>query len=468
MDYINKNKTEFTDRIENDFDNLKIEVAENPELLKQFNDDDLIEFYKKSNVYTRKCIDSEKYNKQFTLMSYVNTREEYFKKMITTTMISYLFRNCLDYQINLTDLKAVVKDDDFLEPEPNKYVENEKYERKQLKKLVKQEYIKNNYELELDLDDTAFIEFELSDEDKDKIENETKNKLQELQKITYKVNKDKKLEKIKELAELQSKEEQHVIYRFLKNIFTFNPDRHIKQSYKYEEVADNYEEYKKLVLTKVEDDVKKELNIGSTIAENNIPSDNLWYKFNMYYEAHYELFKTFTNLLYKVDSDRDLMLNIHGQFDTKAEVDSFVKLNQSNFITNPTLIKNNNWVLLAKYLPNRENGEVLGQDSDILNGLLEKYKEDSKLAQDFTKQNMKRSKLEQMYRHGNTSNINDYLNSGLIDNKPSDNVVSEDEYKEFENKINKLSVPKSDDDYAIQYKIFKPTESGLDETTIYQ
>ena len=132
------------------------------------------------------------------------------------------------------------------------------------------------------------MNFEFTDEDLIEIEKLTDTKMSELQKIEYTVNKDNKFKKIEELIEKQSKEERVVIYKFLKNTFSFNPDRHIKRSYKYEESVDTYEEYKKEVLAKVSDDVKNELNISDTIIKDNMPSDNLWYNFNNYYDCHYE------------------------------------------------------------------------------------------------------------------------------------------------------------------------------------
>ncbi len=478
MDFTNSINSVYSDRIKNDFENLKNEIIENPSILDNFSPDDMLEFYNKSNVFNRKCLDGDLHNKKFTLLSYINGREDFFKKITTTTMISYLFRQCLDYCINITDLKTKINDDDYLEVVYNKYRENPEHERKIISAKVKHEYIKNTYDIDYDLNDDEqlkeYFAFEFSEEDLENIELLTDDELKELQKVEYEVNKNKKMEHIKKLMKEQSKNEQEVIYRFLKNTFSFNPDRHIKQSYKYEEIVDTYEQYKEKVLNKVEKNIKDELKISSSIIENIVPSDNLWYKFNNYYEMHYDLFKTFTNLLYKVESDRDLLINIHGQFDSKEEVDRFVKLNEANFITSPVLIANNEWNMFAKYLPNRENGEVIGQESEIVNGLLQKYKEDSKIAEELTRSNIKRSKLENMYKHGKSNdNIKEYLANNPRESyvgNMNENQVTEEEYEEFENKIQKLSNITSDDDFAIQYKIIKanPDTETMDETKIYQ
>jgi hypothetical protein len=475
-EFVNSTETQYTKRIQNDFDNLKNEVIANSDILKEFSTDDIIEFYKKSNIYSRKCLDADKHNKQFTLLSYINGREDFFKKLSTTVMISYMFRQCLDYKINITDLNAVINDDDFLEEVPNKYKKDPAYHRKVVLCSVKHNYINDVYDIDYDLADldqkADFMNFQFTDEDLVIIEQKTDEQLEELMKTEYAVNKELKFKKIQELVDKQSKDEQLIIYKFLKNTFSFNPDRHIKNSYKYEQDVDTYEDYKKQVLSKVEDDVKKELNISDSIIKDNVPSDNLLYNFNNYYEMHYDLFKVFVNLLYKVESDRDLLINIHGQFDTKEDVDKFVKLNEANFITSPVLINNNEWKMFAKYLPNRTNGEVIGQDNQIVNELLDKYKSDSKIAEDMTKMHIKRSKLENMYKHGkNNDQLKDYMNSNIRDVNTissNDNSITDEEYQEFENRIQSLSKPKEDDDFAIQYKIFKSTESGLDSTTIYQ
>jgi len=544
MEFVDTTKTKYSDRIKNDFENLKNEVIENASILDEFSADDMLEFYNKANIYSKKCLDADKYNKTYTLLSYINSKEDFFKKIITTTMISYLFRQCLEYNINITELTEVVKDDDFLEPVPNKYVNKKanydkclnkakqnyidkiknredewaddakynsvynsdddsitlsysdnqviesnaaadykqqcivEHEYKTIYDKNKHEYIKNVYDIDYDLNDDEQIKeyyaFEFSDEDLNNIKEITDTEYAKLSTIEYTVNKDKKMEHIKELMKAQSKKEQHVIYRFLKNIFSFNPDRHIKQSYKYEDEADTYEEYKSKVLDRVENDIKKELNMDSKIIENIVPSDNLWYKFNNYYEMHYDLFRRFVNVLYKLDGEHDLMINIHGQFDIKEEVDKFVKLNISNFITSPVLINNNEWKMCAKYLPNRENGEVVGEESDVVNGLLQKYRDDSKIAEELTKSNIKRSKLENMYKYGKTNdNLKEYLANnprGVNIGNINENQVSEEEYNEFENKINQLSKGINDDDFAIQFKIIKPDlETGtINETKHYQ
>ena len=474
-EFINSKETQYTTRIKHDFENLKNEVIANSDILKEFSTEDIIEFYKKSNIYSRKCLDADKHNKQFTLLSYINGREDFFKKMSITVMISYMFRQCLDYKINLTDLTARVNDADFLEEVPNKYKNDPDHYRKVVLCSVKHNYVKDVYDIDYDLADfdqkTDFMNFEFTDEDLVVIEQKTDEQLQELMKSEFVVNKEKKFKKIEELVDEQSKQEQLVIYKFLKNTFSFNPDRHIKNSYKYEEVADTYDEYKKHVLTKVSDDVRKELNISNSLIKDNVPSDNLLYNFNNYYEMHYDLFSTFVNLLYKVEAERDLLINIHGQFDTKDEVDKFVKLNEANFITSPVLINNNEWKCFAKYLPNRTNGEVIGQESSIVNGLLEKYKEDSRIAEDMTKMQIKRSKLENMYKNGKTNDqIKDYIDSNIreINNlSTEENKVTEEEYMAFENKIQALSKP-AEEDFTVQYKVFKSTETGMDSTKIYQ
>lgn len=473
-EFIDAKDTIYTDRIKNDFENLKNEVLTNGEILKNFSPDDIVEFYKKINIFSRKCIDADEHNKEFTLLSYINGREDFYQKLTTTTCISYLFRQCLEYSINIEDLTEKVNDSDFLEPLHNKYCVNVDHEFQLLLTKNKQQLVKNVYDIDYDIEiydqKVELNNFELTPEENDKLNQETDVELLELQKTQYEVNKEKKMNKIKELIIDQSNNERKIIYKFLKNTFGFNPDRHIKQSYKYEDIVDNYSDYKKLVLDKLEDDVKKELNIGSSFIEETVPSDNLWYNFKNYYESHYEIFKTFTNLLYKVESDRDLMINIHGQFDNKEEVNKFVKLNTPNFITNPVLINNNCWKLLSKYLPNRVNGEVIGQDSDIVNGLLDKYKEDSKIASELTKQNLKRSKLETMYKTNKTQqNLKEYLNMKGI-NQSDETTITDQEYDAFENKIK--TITKSDDyvdpdDYTIKYKIIKADNDKLEEATIY-
>lgn len=473
-EFIDAKDTIYTDRIKNDFENLKNEVLTNGEILKNFSPDDIVEFYKKINIFSRKCIDADEHNKEFTLLSYINGREDFYQKLTTTTCISYLFRQCLEYSINIEDLTEKVNDSDFLEPLHNKYCVNVDHEFQLLLTKNKQQLVKNVYDIDYDIEiydqKVELNNFELTPEENDKLNQETDVELLELQQTKYEVNKEKKMNKIKELIIDQSNNERKIIYKFLKNTFGFNPDRHIKQSYKYEDIVDNYSDYKKLVLDKLEDDVKKELNIGSSFIEETVPSDNLWYNFKNYYESHYEIFKTFTNLLYKVESDRDLMINIHGQFDNKEEVNKFVKLNTPNFITNPVLINNNCWKLLSKYLPNRVNGEVIGQDSDIVNGLLDKYKEDSKIASELTKQNLKRSKLETMYKTNKTQqNLKEYLNMKGI-NQSDETTITDQEYDAFENKIK--TITKSDDyvdpdDYTIKYKIIKADNDKLEEATIY-
>lgn len=480
-EFIDTKDTIYTNRIKNDFENLKNEVLTNSEILKEFSPDDIVEFYKKINIFSRKCIDADEYNKEFTLLSYINGREDFYQKLTTTTCISYLFRQCLEYSINIEDLKKKVADSDFLEPLPNKYCVNVDHEYQLLLKKNKQKLVKELYDVDYDINDyeqaVELSNIEITYYENDKLEKETNLELQNLQETKYEVNKEKKMNKIKDLINEQSDAERKVIYKFLKNTFGFNPDRHIKQSYKYEDIVDQYSDYKKLVLDKLENDVKKELNIDSSFIEETVPSDNLWYNFKNYYESHYEIFKTFTNLLYKVDSDRDLMINIHGQFDNKEDVSKFVKLNTPNFITNPVLINNNCWKLLSKYLPNRVNGEVIGQDSDIVNGLLDKYKEDSKIASELTKQNLKRSKLETMYKTNKTQeNLKEYLNmKGISQNE--DNTVTDQEYDAFENKIKNITKEDNDeeckedyvnpDDYTIKYKIIKASDDSIGETTIY-
>lgn len=111
------------------------EFIDNPDKLDELTDEQLMVFQRHMNPYG-KTIDGE--DGRYTCLSYTNLREQYLEKLLTTTLVGFVYRACDEFTVSDEDLTTEINDKDFEEVIENPDKKNETF----MKNINNQQYIK--------------------------------------------------------------------------------------------------------------------------------------------------------------------------------------------------------------------------------------------------------------------------------------------------------------------------------------
>ena len=73
------------------------DINKDPLLINTFSDEEILEIHKKLNPYTSTIVNEG--DKKYTCMSYTNLREQYLEKLLTTSLVGYLYRMNDEYEV---------------------------------------------------------------------------------------------------------------------------------------------------------------------------------------------------------------------------------------------------------------------------------------------------------------------------------------------------------------------------------
>ena len=384
----------------NNIDDIINDLESNPENIENLTEDEITEIRKHINPYGR-TIESD--DKSYTCLSYTNMTKEYLTKILTTTMIGFVYRMCDEYEILDDELTTDVNDDDFMDE-----VQNSDHQDKQLiqnKQSTaydkhKYQYILNNNLVPTHEIDGVSVPFKktadifkfvkLTEEDELEIQRLTNDEMAEFFKPVKTLNKMKKAEHIEELIKEQSKEEQVIIQRFLNKIFEYNPDLHTKSVY-HENIKDPERNPIKPV-SREEKDQTKDMTIEQVL-HTKIPSNDTFLRFNYYYDVNFENMQEVVSDLYDVKPDIDIMINVFDKFTNLEDAEHFVKKHKNEVITDILTLTNNSWNVIGPYQENRERINFYNDNTAILESIFKQQETDAKLGADLMKNRIKKKKV---------------------------------------------------------------------------
>lgn len=402
------------------------QLKTNPELINELDDDEINILYEYRNPYVKKLPLGSKNDNIYNCMSFTNSPDKWYEKLHTTTMVGFLYRRLFEYEVDEEDLTQDIDNKMFLEEHvPNtmdnfdifkqKHYNEIKYQvlkehhgfmlssRESTEEIDPEEKVKQEnsiYEYDLSLDDSVLLDEQL-----------TKYVQDTYYKPVVKLNREKRSNYIDALVQNQSEEERVVIERFLNSIFKFNPDKHVRQSYSYEPNENKYENYKETVLAPISKDIEKDLeNI-----KQHIPSDNVFYNYNQYYEHAYEIMRTATEQIYKLNPLIELAFNIYAQFKTPEECKEFVEKYQHLVKNDITVVQNNSWrLVLNGFAENKKVNEIVDKQNIFLQNMLKQHEKDTKIKEEILNKQVELKKTKNVRRMGKKENaMKDY--EGLDD-----------------------------------------------------
>lgn len=433
------------DYFKNNIDNIINDLENNPEEIDNLTEEQITELRRYINPYGR-TIESD--NKSYTCLSYTNMTKEYLTKLITTTMIGFIYRTCDEYEILDEELTAKIDDNDFMDEVPNPdHNDTELIESKRMAayETYRYQYVKDN-DLITPENEKNTKSIELSEDAELEIQQKVNEEMSEFFKPRYVLNKIRKMEHIDTLIGEQSKYEQSIIKRFLNKIFEYNPDLHTKSVY-HENIKDP-ERNPVQPISKAEKDMTTE-----ELLHTKIPPNDTFLRFNFYYDVNFENMQKVVKDLYCVKPDIDLMINVYDKFDKIEDAEHFVKKHKNEVITDILTLTNNSWNVIGPYQQNRERINFYNDNTAILESIFKQQEEDARLGAELMKDRVKKKKVRNVRYMGK----DDPKFTEYIKNNPSS--VSE---------MGAIKVSEEDGD---QYKIVEEYEiadtgSRIDEDGI--
>mgnify|MGYP001264314245 FL=1 len=257
-------------------------------------------------------------------------------------------------------------------------------------------------------------------------------------------------DEIKKAKEFNKKqmEKRIIVKEFLENIFKYDPDKHVRGAY----LPNPKDPERKLVNTasaklanwknfkeneKLEKDITNKLNkeqqednsniinqkdLKVTDKDNNkvdinldanaydfIPSDDMFFNFNKYYEVNFEKLREIVNNLYNVKPDFEYAVLPYNIHDNIKDCEKFKRKHKNEVITNIITAKVGKWNLLGPFEENKKRLTFYNDNTSVLESILEQIESDSKLGKDLMKKRVKRARKKNRNKHGKIDKkINQY------------------------------------------------------------
>lgn len=400
---IEKDLKEFKENIDNfiqELEELDNEEEQNKRL-ESLTDEQISEIRKYVSPYTNTITGSNK----FTCLSHTNITKEYFTRLLTTTLIGFLYRMCDEYEILDDELTEQVNENDFVEEMPNPDLnDKELYSSKEdeIFNRVKYNYIKENNLTPEGATTTKeiFTQVQLTEDDEMNISSMANKELLDFFKPKRSLNKLKLIEHVESLVKKQSQEEQQVIKRFLNKLFEYNPDLHAKSAY-HDIVHDPERRPLKPVSRKEKDDTKN-MTIEQLL-HTKVPPNDTFLRFNYYYDVNHEEMRNAVRDLYCYKPDIDVVINVFEQFDTLEDAEKYIKKHQDEIKTDILTLTNNSWNFIGPFKKNRERINFYNKNTEILEEIFKQQEADSKLGAELMKDRVRKKKMQNVKYMGKDS-----------------------------------------------------------------
>lgn len=218
------------------------------------------------------------------------------------------------------------------------------------------------------------------------------------------------------LAEMKDKV---AIYDFLKHVFDYNPDQHVRSCVR----SNTKDEERKLPNTiamkravshanserkeVVRETAAKETDLNYTPANpteeavyNTIPSQDYFSRFNRYIQEHHEQLIEVTRTIHGLPLDVDFSVIVYDSHKTRAEADDFKRKFGGDAVASIINIDKNRWALLGPYATNRARVDYFNKHTEILRQMVDKRAEDEVIATDIMKKQIKIKKRQNVLEAG--------------------------------------------------------------------
>jgi hypothetical protein len=340
--------------------------------IEDLDEDEVIEIRQALNPYGT-AINLENNTGKYFAYSFINLREEYLKKFLMTSLIGYLFKRCDEWGV--PDGDYVVPIEDF-----------------------NQEQITRE-----------FIE-----------ENVVNGKVVLRQEAVAGVSGGENFSQEETAA---NRYRRMIISQFLNEMFTFNPDKHVRSAYKKnpEDKTRNKLKTKKKMgkyQKNPDDKVKSQLNeYDRTISR--IPPEDTFYMLKNYMDNNYDALRLATNDIYAEKPDLDSTLVIYNDFPNEDKAREFINRHQNDVIADIRVCLQNQWTFQAAFRQNMDKLICGNTQTQVLQEILDAAQQNQTFAKDFLNKRIHRKKEQNIKECGpdDEAFIRNYKKDQAKDNK---------------------------------------------------
>jgi hypothetical protein len=399
------------EEFKNQIDDIIKDLELNPDKVNDLTEEQAIEVDKYLNPYNATIYGEDKY----TCISFTNLKEKYMQRLLTTSLIGFVYQLCDEYVIEDDELKATLNKDDFYELSENPDKKNKEYLtclEENIFQELKEEYF-NSLQNTDEESKISLENFTLPEDIELEIRKKVNEKIDEkLQPIKY-FNNEKYLKRKEELINQQSAEEKTIINNFLNKLFKYNPKFHTTSVYNEDH-----------------NDPERKLNKDNKFI-NNIPPNDTYCRFQYYYDVNYEELREAVMYLYNEKPDTEVAINIYETFDTLEECDEYINKNKDKVITNILTLTNYKWNLLGSFKKNRERITFYNENTKILENILKQQEEDAKMGKKLLDERVRKKKIKNVKEYGKTDpKVLEYLKEN-----PNDITLSAEKIEILEDKV---------------------------------
>jgi archaellum component FlaC len=230
------------------------------------------------------------------------------------------------------------------------------------------------------LDEVDIVKMDLTEEEFDAIAEEVKKELG-----------------VTKTAEEYTEEVQNTIRKFLDQYLVYNPDNHVRCSYK-----PNYEDP-----TRDPIDIEKERKEKEVKYERVLwPPDDTFFRWNRYIENNYEELRQATDDIYSEKSDFEFAIVPYKVFEgpdekkVMEEVREYQRKYADEFEADILCARFFNWNLLGSWAQNREVRDFYNKNTEIIKRILDQNKEDQQMGPKLMKDRATKEKQKNIKESG--------------------------------------------------------------------
>lgn len=354
---------------EDDLNNLIEEMKLDNSLVDNLTEEQITEARKRLNPYGRTIEGSGK----LVCASIINMKEEYMKKLLMTSLIGFLFRQCDEYELDDGDKPVSMDDFDTFMVSYNEAVDNAN--------KSKESYVPVNKPYD-----------EMSYEEKAI-----------------------KLEHNRILEKSEGFKKRLIVRQFLDGLFQFNPDKHVKSAYSNNPLdpervkPSQVKRHVKTITGKsgatieIEKDeykTKEEEKRADSEFVKHIPPSDVFHRWGYYLDSNYEECRQAVMDLYADKPDLEFAINVYDQFDNVEDSKKFVQKHKDEVIADIVTLTQSSWNLLGSFKENRNRINFYNERTAVLEEIFKQHEQDKKMGADLMRKRVARKKKKNIEENG--------------------------------------------------------------------
>lgn len=220
---------------------------------------------------------------------------------------------------------------------------------------------------------------------------------------------------------------REIISAFLSSMFEYDPDKHVRECGLPPSTEKEINLAKKIMAEY--DGVFDIAKIKEAAGSVTVPNDTFAW-LNMYKRDNFEQLRWATMVLYGVLPDLELMFQPIETFDDLDKYKLYENMHKDNLQFGMSAIQYGNWNLIGSFDQNKERVSFLNKNTEILQRMYEKHKEDERIGHELLKRRIKERKKENIKATGpNAEGLAEYVKE--METMPNVPTLSKEEKEEL-------------------------------------